>query len=273
MKLDQTIKTKAFGRPYTPSHRRFNNSRQLVLTSAAEVVPRVLSIIPARSVIDVGCGTGTWLNVFATHGVEKIVGVDGEYTDRRRLDIDAHCFIPWDLNTPLGRLELGRFDLAISLEVAEHLSPARADGFVADLCNLSDVILFGAAVIGQTGEGHINEQWQSYWVKKFSDRGYDPYDALRPAIWGLEGIPFWYKQNTLYYVKRSSAAEAVFRKHLHAPSTAMFDVVHPKLFWREVSAPRGLARLKKAIYRIATKITGSHSLKLGRRARNMPEIV
>lgn len=264
MKLDEIVRTK-FGHPYNPSDRRFNNSRQLVLTSAREIVPRVLDIIPARSVIDVGCGTCTWLSVFAMHGVEKIVGLDGEYTDRRRLDVDAHCFIPCDLNKPLGRLELGRFDLAISLEVAEHLSPMRADGFVAELCNLSDVVLFGAAVIGQAGDGHINEQWQSYWVEKFSDCGYDPYDLLRPAIWGLVGIPFWYKQNTLYYVKRNSAAEAIFRKRLHTPSATMFDVVHPELLRRQVSARRGFARLKKNIYRIIARSPRSTA------ARPLPE--
>lgn len=261
MKLDEIIRTKLLRRPYQPSDRRFNESRQLILASAAKIVPHVLDIIPVRSVVDVGCGTGGWLSVFAKHGVEKIVGLDGDYTDRRRLDVDPSCFIAWDLNKPFGQLALGRFDLAMSLEVAEHLSPQRADGLVADLCNLSDVVLFGAAIVGQAGDRHINEQWQSYWVNKFRDRGYDPYDILRPAIWGAAEIPFWYKQNTIYYVKRNSAADAIFRKRFHAPSASMFDVVHPVLFWRELNAYSGLARLRKNIYRMVSQLTGLQLLK------------
>ena len=97
-----------------------------------------------------------------------------------------------------------RFDLAISLEVAEHLEPQRSEGLVRDLCALADVVLFAAAVPFQGGAGHINERWQSWWAQKFSDNGYEPFDVLRRDIWGRRDIAWWYKQNTIFYVKRNS---------------------------------------------------------------------
>ena len=77
-----------------------------------------------------------------------------------------------------------KFDLAITLEVAEHLSEIRADSFIDDLCALSDLILFSAAIPDQGGRHHINEQWQSYWEpKRFKQRGYHVYDIVRWKIW------------------------------------------------------------------------------------------
>jgi ribosomal protein L11 methylase PrmA len=43
-------------------------------SSAEVIVPLVLEVVKARSVIDVGCGTGEWLSVFKEHGVEDIGG-------------------------------------------------------------------------------------------------------------------------------------------------------------------------------------------------------
>src|SRR5690348_16977335 len=127
MKLDRLTYSKLLGRPYHPTTRRFEAERRLTLEAAQVIVARVMDMIPARSVVDVGCGVGNWLSVFAQHGVEKIVGLDGSYINRDRLAIDASCFVTCDLNQPLGPLTLGRFDLALSLEVGEHLLPARAD--------------------------------------------------------------------------------------------------------------------------------------------------
>ena len=183
MKLDIVIKTKLLGQPYRPSQRRFNQEKIVALRSASIVVNQLLDLIPVKSVIDIGCGPGFWLKAFADRGVERIVGIDGGYTDRTRLAIDPSCFIGRDLNRPLSDLGLGKFDLAMSVEVGEHLLPERAESLVDDLCALSDFVMYGAAIEKQGGDQHINEQWQSWWVSKFAARDYLPYDVLRPAIW------------------------------------------------------------------------------------------
>jgi hypothetical protein len=273
MKLDHLLYSRLLGRPYHPGARRFEAMRQSALASAGVVVSHVLDITPARSVIDVGCWTGLWLSVFAQRGVERIVGVDGDYVSRDRLEIDPASWVSWDLNRPLGGLNLGRFDLAMSLEVGEHLTPERADSLVDDLCALSDVVLYGAAIVEQGGEDHINEQWQSYWVTKFLNRGYLAYDVLRPLIWAAPDVAYWYKQNAIFYVKRDSAAHAHFQQRFKTPSTSMFDVVHPELYWRNVNAKRGLRRLAKNSRRIFSQLTGLRLYQPPRHVRGDDDLV
>jgi hypothetical protein len=119
--------------------------------------------------------------------------------------------------------------LAISLEVGEHLPVARATSLVSDLCALADVVLFGAAIPFQGWQrAHVNEQWQSYWAAKFASNGYDAFDALRPLIWSMPNIAYFYKQNALFYVKRGSRAYSGFMARYLRPTVAMFDIVHPE---------------------------------------------
>jgi SAM-dependent methyltransferase len=218
------------------SARFFEQIRDMSIASARMAVPKILEIYPARSVVDVGCSIGAWLKVFADHGVRRIAGLDGDYVDRSQLMIDPACFVGCNLDEPLDIAGIlrqfkksERFDLAISLEVGEHLPVARATSLVADMCSLSDTVLFGAAIPFQGWQSaHINEQWQSFWVEKFAENGYDAFDALRPAIWSSPDIAYFYKQNSLSYLKRHTDVHAAFMARYLRPTAAMFDVVHPE---------------------------------------------
>src|SRR5690606_16087480 len=129
------------------------------LIAPSIIAPYVFKEVRPKSVVDVGCGLGTFLRAFKDLGVKDVYGLDGPWVRRDLLYkyIEEGEFEEADLEKPIEVTR--RFDLAISLEVAEHLSEARADGFVADLGKLSDNILFSAAIPGQGGDHHINEQW------------------------------------------------------------------------------------------------------------------
>lgn len=150
--------------------------------SAWIVVPLVLSLVSVKSVIDVGCGVGPWAKAFLDYGIEDTWGVDGNYVKRSELQIPTDRFLPRDLTKTL-RLERG-FDLAVCLEVAEHLPESRAIGLVSDLTTLAPCILFSAAIPGPTGTGHINPQFLPYWVELFEAQGYEAVDPIRPKIRG-----------------------------------------------------------------------------------------
>ena len=156
-----------------------------------------------KSVIDLGCGVGTFLsaskNIFNT---TNLYGIEGDYVNKDYLVMDSKIIHSYDLEKRYKSNK--KYDLAISLEVAEHLSPKRADSFVEDLTNLSDIILFSAAVPKQTGVGHINEQPHSYWIKKFKKKDYILYDIVRPKIWSKRKIPYWYRNNVFIFVKNNS---------------------------------------------------------------------
>lgn len=164
--------------------------------SAAVVVPFVMSMVPARSVVDVGCGIGCWAGQFLSHGA-SVIGVDGDWVDRTSLRIPETCFLPRDLSNQL-RLN-DRFDLAVCIEVAEHLPPDRASSLIEDLVGLAPCVLFSAAVPDQGGTGHLNEQPLPYWAAKFAAHGYQPADCIRLRIWDDERISWWFRQNLIFF--------------------------------------------------------------------------
>jgi SAM-dependent methyltransferase len=182
--------------PYTEEF--FRHITEGAAASAAVVVPLVMSLIRPRSVVDVGCGTGAWLSAFRSAGVERIVGVDGDYVNRESLLIPGECFSAANLTEGVALDET--FDLCMSLEVAEHLPASAAPGFVASLANLAPVVLFSAAVPGQTGAGHFNERWPDYWMALFAEHGYLQLDPFRHQLWHDARVAWWYRQNLFLYV-------------------------------------------------------------------------
>jgi hypothetical protein len=92
---------------------------------------------------------------------------------------------------------MGTFDIALSLEVAEHLPDQRAQRFVHDLCRLAPIVIFSAAIPGQGGTGHVNEQWPDYWYHLFEAEGFVVDSGFRYTIWDDDRIENWYRQNIL----------------------------------------------------------------------------
>ncbi len=167
------------------------------LRSARAVVPLVLDLIPAKSVVDFGCGQGAWLKAFLEGGVETVLGLDGDYVDRDKLLIAGGQFRAADLQRSL-RLDR-QFDLALCLEVAEHLPARSAPVLVQSLAAAAPVVLFSAALPKQGGTSHINEQWPQYWEKLFASHGMRKYDVVRPLIWRDRSIYLCYRQNIYIY--------------------------------------------------------------------------
>lgn len=205
--------------------------------SAEAVVPLVLDLLAPASVVDVGCGIGLWLAEFKRHGLRDVLGVDFGRVPPTELAIGPGEFVAHDLTRPL---ELGRrFDLAVSVEVAEHLPEGDSRRFVADLVGLAPAVLFSAAVPHQGGVGHVNEQWPEYWAERFVDHGYVAVDALRCPIWANPSVEFWYAQNLLLFVegdelRRHEKLEAAAR----ATDPGALARVHPTLYLASVEAAR-----------------------------------
>lgn len=193
--------------------------------SAKIVLPLVFDFIKADSVLDVGCGIGTWLYVAKNFGVRDVIGVDGDFVEKNLLEkhIKPNEFVSADIRFPFHINR--KFDLAICLEVAEHLPPASASTLVDSLTKYSDVILFSAAIPGQGGQNHLNEQWPEYWAEKFRNHDYVFLDLIRPHIWNNEKVDFWYKQNIFLVVKMS-------HKLAISNSESFLSLVHPELLAR-----------------------------------------
>ena len=187
------------------------------LKSPNAVVPIINSLFKPKSVVDFGCGLGTWLKVFKDSGINKVLGLDGDWIDTTKFETSViDNFKEVDLEKEIKLKE--KFDLAISLEVAEHLHKESANIFIQNLINASDIIIFSAAVPMQGGQNHINEQPLSYWIKLFSEYGYKFNDIIRGRIWNMENVFWWYKQNMVVFSKNELNITPVYP----------VDILHPE---------------------------------------------
>ena len=198
-----------------------HNNKDHNFNAAKQVVPYIVDLIRPTSVIDVGCGTGTWLKVFHDNGVSQIQGVEGDYLDKKLLVIDESLVIRADLEKHLNINRV--FDLVVSLEVAEHLKEDSASTFVDSLTSLGKIILFSAAIPGQGGQNHINEQWPTYWQNLFSKKGYYFSDIVRKKFWNNSAVDVFYKQN-MFLICHESEQQRIPR------TDTLLNIVHPELF-------------------------------------------
>jgi SAM-dependent methyltransferase len=169
--------------------------------NARIVVPLVMDLLSPKSVLDVGCGPGAWLRAFKENGVGVICGIDGDYIDRSKLLIEDKHFYPTDLSQPFT---IDReYDLALCIEVAEHLPATHARTLIEQLTTAAPVVLFSAAIPGQGGTNHVNEQWPPYWRKRFAERDWGMLDPFRPRIRDDPRIAWYIRQNLVLFASRA----------------------------------------------------------------------
>jgi SAM-dependent methyltransferase len=209
--------------PYTPEF--FKTTLGTSYASAQRIAPLVLAIVPAHSMLDVGCGPGHFLRAFREVGVKEITGIDGDHVPRDLLVIESKHFITCDLSQGFD-LEC-RYDFVLSLEVAEHLPPASAESFIVSLVRHAPVVVFSAAIPFQGGTAHLNEQWPSYWAQLFARHGYRPYDILRPSIWRDGQVAWWYRQNILLFADSQARSTHPALAALTPAEGESLDQVHP----------------------------------------------
>ena len=200
------------------------------VASAREVVPLIMKLLAPRNVVDVGCGSGAWAAAYKQAGA-AVLGIDGPDVRIEQLLIQPR-----------------EFDLVNCLEVAEHLPAARAQSFVRDLCQLSDVSVFSAAVPGQGGTHHLNEQWPSYWIAFFRENGFQTLDCIRAHIWGNEKVAWWYAQNMFVFIKQDRVADfpaAVESCRCAGP----VDLVHPRAYVKAAVPQEMSPRMIKEVLR------------------------
>jgi SAM-dependent methyltransferase len=249
--------------------------------SAQIVVPLVTSLLAPTSVLDIGCGLGQWLAAFLDSGVSRVIGIDGAHVDLKKLWIPREAFCEANLEKPL-RVEQ-HFDLACSLEVAEHLSKPSGTALVAALCAAAPVVMFSAAIPQQGGVNHINEQWPSYWIEKFAERGFRVFDAVRPRIMSDSRVDSFYRQNVLIFAcEEGIAIHPALSRDAGVPSEFGLEWVHIELYKRALDDYQTLLRapaallavpslLRRAILRTVQRRLSSSALKRQFGKATMPE--
>ncbi|MEQ8830481.1 MAG: methyltransferase domain-containing protein [Alphaproteobacteria bacterium] len=246
---------------YNPGydHGFYADLENTALPSARKIVPMLRDWFPIRSAVDAGCGDGSWLSVILETGADRVLGLDGPWVDAAQLKIPQDSFRRCRIDEKIEADPADRFDLAVSLEVAEHLPPARAAGFVSELCALAPVVLFSAAIPGQGGHHHVNEQWPEYWADLFAAQGYRPVDTLRLTVWNDPSVCWWYKQNLMLFASDAAlAGNPKLKAEADRTQIPPVPLVHPEVFgqMRRLAFPsfgRWLKQGRKAFARSAAK--------------------
>lgn len=199
------------------------------LSDPQEIVPEIIKLLQPDSVVDIGCGLGTFLHCFKNEGVKEILGIDGPWVNKKMLfrHLDESEFLEKNLESEFTLSK--KYDLVVSLEVAEHVSIKAADIFIKNLINAGNVILFSAAIPNQGGQNHINEQWLTYWEEKFLKHNYVIHDVIRPLFWDNPKIFWWYKQNMVLVAPRQ------FKLNADLVYNPLRNVVHYELFETKVN--------------------------------------
>jgi SAM-dependent methyltransferase len=194
-------------------------------------LPLLIDSCLLNSVLDVGCGRGTWLKAAIENGAKVVAGIDGIQIPDTELLFPPNNFHVHDFREPFDLHQ--RFDLVICLEVAEHLEKQNAAHLIRSLTIHSDSILFSAACPGQFGQHHINCQWPEYWQALFNKEGYACTDSPRWKIWMDTRIEYWYRQNTFLAVRDHKIA---------GKEPRLLSVIHPDFLEARTSQVRGESR-------------------------------
>jgi SAM-dependent methyltransferase len=243
-------------------------------SSAETIVPLVMERVAPHSVVDLGCGHGIWLETFARYGVGDYLGVDGDWVPQEALHFPPDRFVAARLDKPL-RLDR-RFDLAVSLEVAEHLPERGAKQFVRNVVEHAPCALFSAAIPHQRGTDHINEQWPDYWAALFAEHGYVVIDGIRPLVWSNAAVFPFYRQNMLMFATPETiAARPLLARDRERTVDEQISLVHPELMESIAAHPREHVRrptarelmLGELIPALPTVVARSIRWRLGRLRR------
>ncbi|MEQ9374717.1 MAG: methyltransferase domain-containing protein [Imperialibacter sp.] len=204
----------------------FQRQSKTSLRSAKAVLPFVFDLLKPKSALDVGCGVGAWLAAAQETGCNSILGIDGEYVLDQNMLINKSEFLSLDISQAFNLNT--KYDLVMSLEVGEHLPGKSAEIYVKNLTDHGDAILFSAAIPGQGGTHHINEQWPEYWEKMFLKLNFVPFDIIREVIWNHKEIEICYKQNTILYINQNN--KSLIERLAEFKPTKVRSLVHPDLY-------------------------------------------
>ena len=159
------------------------------IKTSQNVVDILNKYLDFKTVIDLGCGK-------VKYPFENIVRVDG--------NIDAD---PWILADLTREHNFGKFDLVLSIEVAEHLEEKYADTFVKNLIANSDkwIVMTASNKTGTpyTDIAHLNPQNKQYWINKIQNHNFeykeDLTNKLQKEFYQVPTMNSWFRKDLMVY--------------------------------------------------------------------------
>ena len=147
-----------------------------------------------KTIVDIGCGDGSYTNHFNEKGF-TCIGFDGSPLTPELTDYT--CYIR-DFSNPI---DVGKYDLVLSLEVGEHIPLEYEQIFLDNLCRAAknDIIL-SWAIIGQGGWGHVNCRNNNYIINQMLMRDFN-LDMEKTKILRENCSLYWFTNTIMYFKK------------------------------------------------------------------------
>jgi hypothetical protein len=240
-----------------PDHVEYSQSRDERARAAAIVyLSRLNSLVssPIDSVIEFGSGQGSWISEakkFFNIANSACLAIDGPWA--QHWHDSSVPFIACDLNKSSVATVLksdervqARYELAICVEVCEHLSVEAAKSVVNSICDRASIVIFGSALTGQFGQGHRNCRSHYYWQAMFLSHGFKLFDAFRSHTFeASQDVPPWYAQNTYLYIRSDYIASMESTELAQVSSwNSSLDYPHPQVINPGMSFCLSDARLR-----------------------------
>lgn len=148
------------------------------------IADRLIEDIQPKTVLDAGCALGFLVEGFRNRGIEAW-GVDiSEYAIASvHESIREFCSVG-SVTEPFAR----KFDLIVTIEVAEHLQPVLSNQMIANLCAHTDDIIFTSTPFDYKETTHFNVQPPEVWSREFARHGFFrdvDYDASFITAWAV----------------------------------------------------------------------------------------
>lgn len=159
---------------------KFFAKRNSLLWRADILCPAIMNVLQPESLIDVGCAIGDFVKWFNDNGINAY-GLEGSVAVRKYMVIPEKQFSIMDLRKSLLFTHRS-YDLAMSIEVAEHIEPEYAEMYVKNLISLSDRLLLTIAGPGQKGHSHVNLQPMEYWDALFIRFNYQRHAVIESKL-------------------------------------------------------------------------------------------
>ncbi|MFN0168315.1 MAG: glycosyltransferase [Bryobacteraceae bacterium] len=134
------------------------------------IADQIVRSLRPRRALDAGCAMGFLVEALWDRGVEcRGIDISDFAISRVRRDMQPHCRVA-SITEPVG----GFFDLAICIEVLEHLDPQDTKVAIANLCSAADRILFSSTPDDFTEPTHFNVRPIFDWLRLFAACGFYP---------------------------------------------------------------------------------------------------
>lgn len=129
---------------------------------------RTVGIANPRSVLDVGCARGLFVQALATKGIDATgIDISKHAIESAHDDVRDRLRVASAIE-PLG----GPYDLVSCIEVIEHMSPVDAQLAIDNIAAATGLVLFSSSPGDHDEPTHINTRPTAQWAAWFAERGF-----------------------------------------------------------------------------------------------------